>query len=390
MSPRIAIRSIIERASANPISFATCFCLVSYLVAIFCNNGSGIWRNVLISVDMIPKFDMEASSNAYCAVQEKQTCSRMVDGVVNPLTVVVAVYDEDPNEVVDKILSISDQTFFIHLYLVERNTTRIHCFFENCKQQYAQPIAKYDTMVSKLNGTAAMLRQQGSKSTLTVYNIPNMGTEALAYVKFIADFYSTIPTRHVAFIHGHLTSWHSKVEIHRKLQCARPCRYTELNDLGHGYAENPKCIWNQSWSQYGNRVYNRLLDSRLFSPFLWQENSPPPYIIWNCCAQFLVSTEAIHRLSETFWKSLLSATLDGTLDVQHEYIWRSLFTLGDAYYTVHRGQIGQTEFDQLIGPDNRCMIDACVGVCEEKIEDEYFREHNGTFENATFRNNTKS
>ena len=42
--------------------------------------------------------------------------------------------------------------------------------------------------------------------------IPNIGNEASSYLKFIITYYDNLP-EHVAFIHGHETSWHQSVDI---------------------------------------------------------------------------------------------------------------------------------------------------------------------------------
>ncbi|MDR3406296.1 MAG: DUF3431 domain-containing protein [Chthoniobacter sp.] len=82
-----------------------------------------------------------------------------------------------------------------------------------------------------------------------IRSVENRGREALAYFKFMIDFYSDLPER-VAFCHGHETAWHQDVKIMEAIRRYDGSEYFSLNNpyLRHSLYEN--CPHGQSvWLQ---------------------------------------------------------------------------------------------------------------------------------------------
>lgn len=147
--------------------------------------------------------------------------------------------------------------------------------------------------------------------------MPNRGREPASYIKFILAFYDELPKR-IAFVHGHDIAWHQSWDILSAIRCAdKTKRFVSLNNTFRD-DRNPK---NEIFAQL-SRTW-----STHFEPHL--KKDLPDRVFHDCCAQFIVTREAVHaipRKSWEYWLDLLSSTHDdwGTA-VQFEFIWHYIF-----------------------------------------------------------------
>lgn len=138
-----------------------------------------------------------------------------------------------------------------------------------------------------------------SKSEQTeTFQSKNVGSEASAYIEFIAMFWDILPQR-AAFLHDHRGSWHQNHSTDKILSniClsdgyvslnAHTCyhnfpEFTRLRDLKI-YWDNPKNVF----MKHGLR-------------------SLPTCISHMCCAQFMASRERMQLMEKSFWGDLLIA-----------------------------------------------------------------------------------
>lgn len=147
--------------------------------------------------------------------------------------------------------------------------------------------------------------------------LPNHGREASSFLKFITSFYDELPKR-IAFVHGHEYAWHQRFEILSAIRCAKRDKpFVSLNVMfmDDRNMSNPtyigiKDLWNDH-----------------FKPFL--KIDFPQRVYHDCCAQFVVSREAVRRIPkrayEHWLQLLLDTPNDSVLSVQFEYLWHIIF-----------------------------------------------------------------
>lgn len=152
--------------------------------------------------------------------------------------------------------------------------------------------------------------------------IPNKGKEASAYLQFITQHYHRLPQR-VAFIHGHERAWHQRqFDFLREIEkaSASPCGYVSLNK-----------VWVDD-RNLDNKVMQHLhaIWDELFKPFL--KRDPPPKLLHDCCAQFVVTRDTILRHPQAAYQKWLQYLLNSNEDAVEgltgyvfEYVWHVIF-----------------------------------------------------------------
>jgi hypothetical protein len=154
--------------------------------------------------------------------------------------------------------------------------------------------------------------------------LPNKGREASAYLKFIIEFYDTLPQR-VAFIHGHETAWHQNTNILEMIERVRKdLQYVSLNNMFYDNRNMDNTIYvflKDMWEPHFKPYLNRDLPDRTFH---------------DCCAQFVVTRNAIRsvrREAYAHWLALLMESEDLEEDyamgMAFEYAWHIIFGLPD-------------------------------------------------------------
>ena len=124
----------------------------------------------------------------------------------------------------------------------------------------------------------------------------------MVYLTYIIDNYFTLPPYSI-FIHGHLKSWHQHSDIYSVIQNVRLSAVDRL-----GYI-SLRCDWYPSCPAELRLVHH---DSKVWGPGVhrqdaedaisggaWQaffpNTSMPETIASQCCAQFIVTRQAIQR-----------------------------------------------------------------------------------------------
>jgi hypothetical protein len=151
-----------------------------------------------------------------------------------------------------------------------------------------------------------------NENEVSKYNIPiNKGNEASAYFKYIIDHYDSLPL-YVFFIHAHESDWHHTSSMANKINdMVLEGHYKNLNDTEYKIVVMYKygiTIFNGS-KKIVEHEYN---DDAFIKMEEWYNENIKDYLgplkynsIINvdlCCAQFLVSREAIRKLPLEFYK----------------------------------------------------------------------------------------
>jgi hypothetical protein len=152
----------------------------------------------------------------------------------------------------------------------------------------------------------------------------NKGREAVAYLRYIVDNYSNLPSS-IAFVHGHRTAWHQQnppdiVVALRALQWHK-YNYMPLTSGITWYNFKANAADPQEKVSY-----------ELWRDVLQKELGPPPAtgISAHCCASFVAKREAILAHPKTFYSNIIDYIVGsqysdrltgGTL----EYTWHMIF-----------------------------------------------------------------
>ena len=168
-----------------------------------------------------------------------------------------------------------------------------------------------------------LIDKEGAEPTCIepAHVIPNKGSEASVYLKFIIERYDDLP-EHVAFIHGHETSHHHRhdlpiLELIRRANLKYD--YISLNN------------WYNNFVFMNEPAYDTYCED-WWDIYMGPEFKKPPRgsLLRNMpmAAQFIVSKKAIRSNSLEFYKKCYAALMD--LDVpKHavflEMVWHLIF-----------------------------------------------------------------
>jgi len=166
----------------------------------------------------------------------------------------------------------------------------------------------------------------------------NAGRECSAYLQWIVNHYDNIPADRIAFIHGHETAWHQQhASLAQVLQLAatHPSmisedRYTSLNDM-------TLCLWRGC-----PRRQNLMCDEKKrknVMPYWDDLIAPKLQDAWpttsccsawgDCCAQFVITKQLIHRYPKSTYETMLQTLLDNPNHVEQcfalETVWHAIY-----------------------------------------------------------------
>jgi hypothetical protein len=117
---------------------------------------------------------------------------------------------------------------------------------------------------------------------------PNVGYETSSYLKFIIEFYDELPNN-VAFIHGHENSIHQMRDL-KTILTGNDWKTNKYYSMNFWYAK--RCITMEEESskyiKYISSIWSEYFEKELGIP-------APTYVIADCCAQFVLPRELIHR-----------------------------------------------------------------------------------------------
>ena len=158
----------------------------------------------------------------------------------------------------------------------------------------------------------SIVHHEGGTPVDYTYLIPNVGYEITSYFKYIIERYDSLPD-HVAFIHGHRTSYHQLGDRPLldmiKTANIEKYDYIPLNNCW-------RCIWTE------DIPYNFGIENGF-------PNLPESFI--TCCGgQFIVSKKAILKNTREQYEHWYSITTDNIAGVYFEMNWHRIFGLGDS------------------------------------------------------------
>jgi hypothetical protein len=132
---------------------------------------------------------------------------------------------------------------------------------------------------------------------------PNRGREASVYLRFIVDHYDNLPDA-TLFLHGHGDSWHTRYlpTIVRHLDWGRDFSVVS-------YQPGEEALINAAEGEPGTSLHDEWADIAAHWGELWAEATglaePPGDIRFHCCAQFLLSRDAIRRHPRAWYQKAL-------------------------------------------------------------------------------------
>lgn len=163
----------------------------------------------------------------------------------------------------------------------------------------------------------------------------NKGREAMVYLTFIIDHYTSLPDIMI-FMHAHRRAWHNAdvlgndaVQMIRRLNAERVIR--------EGYM-NLRCQWFPGcpdWIHPLDTDFDTQKKEQALLKPAWLELFPgvdvPETLAQPCCSQFAASRDAVRSIPLEQWTAwrqwLLDTKLDSGLSGRiWEYIWQFVFT----------------------------------------------------------------
>jgi hypothetical protein len=164
-----------------------------------------------------------------------------------------------------------------------------------------------------------------SNDTLARHNIRiNKGREAVAYLRYIVDYYSNLPSV-IAFVHGHRRSWHQK-DPSDIVVALRALQWNKYN-----YMTLTSMMTRRKF-KLNKQDRQEQVNYELWRDVLQKELGPPPEdgIEAPCCASFVVKREAILAHPKTFYSNIsdyivASGHSDQSTGRTLEYTWHMIF-----------------------------------------------------------------
>jgi len=143
----------------------------------------------------------------------------------------------------------------------------------------------------------------------TLWTIPNVGTEAPAYLWYIIQRWDTLPD-YVAFIHGHEHAHHQQGD-RPLLEMIRGARVQKYGYVPLGNAWNP--IWRRGQNAACLETYEKI------------GLKVPEFYVTCSGAQFVVSRERIRRNPLEFYTNLYNMKLKLNDCIALEFSWHVIF-----------------------------------------------------------------
>ena len=149
--------------------------------------------------------------------------------------------------------------------------------------------------------------------------LPNSGREASAYLAYIVANYDDLP-EFVAFLHGHESAWHQKAgPILKQLDTlATRLDTVRFHTLNRCFTK----VWDAADESYAAM---QQYWPKVFAPWL---GPMPKQLCYDCCAQFVVSRDAIRQRPLAAYKAWLAFTQDPAVrktEYMFEYTWHLIF-----------------------------------------------------------------
>ena len=183
---------------------------------------------------------------------------------------------------------------------------------------------EHPVVVCDKPGAAAMPFEPDAICSLRV----NRGREASSFLKFIVENYDGLP-HFVAFVHGHETAWHQLLpfSLLEGIRRAKKHQYQYINlnaaissKTGHTtipMGHRGLIALQTHWDSLFRDIFNGM--------------DFPTHLRFMCCAQFIVSRQAIRRHPRAVYQRLYDWVMDPAngddwdLGAAMEFIWHMLF-----------------------------------------------------------------
>ena len=191
--------------------------------------------------------------------------------------------------------------------------------------------------VDKAPGAADM---EGLASSSSLTTPANKGHEAMAYLTYIIDNYSSLPTI-LTFLHPHrsgfLTAWHTDAHLHSNVEALRALNLSFVEQNGY---VNLRCNWSPGCREADRQ--NAHVTGQIWAEVFERTSTPPGSFPWptevgqTCCAQFAVTKDAVTQRPkedyELFREWLLTTELpDRKSGRVFEFLWQVIFGKGSVY-----------------------------------------------------------
>ena len=154
------------------------------------------------------------------------------------------------------------------------------------------------------------------------------GTESTAYLTHVYERYDDFADN-IAFIHGHLASWHSDTVCSIVREGVKKANIAIQSNAGAVYVNINKpypmrCLSRKGQSGPSATEELRTKVYRQWS--LWTgEATTPERITWECCAQFVTTRDSLRARDKSFWKHAYEAMYSFPQDkIPWEYLWPTL------------------------------------------------------------------
>ena len=154
------------------------------------------------------------------------------------------------------------------------------------------------------------------------------GTESTAYLTHVYERYDDFADK-VAFVHGHLTSWHSDTICSIVREGVKKANLAMQSNAGAVYVNINKPYPMRCLSRTGQsgQFATEELRTKVYRRWsLWTgDATTPERITWECCAQFVTTRESLRAREKSFWKHTYEAMYSFPQDeIPWEYLWPTL------------------------------------------------------------------
>lgn len=188
----------------------------------------------------------------------------------------------------------------------------------------------------------------------------------MTYLTYIIDHYDNLADRNL-FLHGHESSWHQTANISKIIHDLNwdyngyiniNCHFQSGKHCGADLHPKPRRSNTAKWNN--DNVFADTWD-KLMKPHGFR--SLPSSVATPCCAQFLVSKQAILKNSKEFYndaRNLIRYTEhnDDNIGVTMEYLWHIIFTHKNKYcpsykdcYCTAYNKCGKLDINQQLAID---------------------------------------
>ena len=234
------------------------------------------------------------------------------------LDVVVSVYDEVP------------QTLLGHLAgCCPKDTCRVwlySAFEKGGKSVRSHTLQKQTQVALDIDGwmqVSTPFKKYGGRVNNTW-----TGTESTAYLTHVYERYDDFADK-VAFVHGHLTSWHSDTICSIVREGVKKANLAMQSNAGAVYVNINKPYPMRCLSRNGQsgQYATEELRTKVYRRWsLWTgDATTPERITWECCAQFVTTRESLRSRAKSFWKHTYDAMYSFPQDeIPWEYLWPTL------------------------------------------------------------------